>query len=426
MYRAFLSLYFLIVASVVLVGLAFDALLGVYAPDDVLSESDKDLLFALERQFLASPEGLAELLVSDKFSAYQLADFANTQLAEQLRAGEAVVVHKDVGERQLYKLMPSRLGVPDWVLMISQQELRPAGPVAYNALIVVFYLAIAAIVFLWVWPLSRDLRKLQSQTRLVGQDHLAHPLAIGPTSPVFDLAESFNRMSARVKELLASHKEMTYAVSHELRTPLARMKFALEMAQSQLDPAKLQKQLVSVKEDVAEMDTLINQLLAYAGFEQSTQSLQQQPGDMAYLISCVLARVKTDCSNKELGFRFENRLDQTIVTCEWHLLERAIQNLLQNAARFAASSIRITLAHKLGCFCVEVEDDGPGVAEQDRERVFESFVRMSNHINAKSRGFGLGLAIVRRVMLWHGGTVSLDHSSLGGARFILRWPSNRL
>ena len=290
-------------------------------------------------------------------------------------------------------------------------------------LVVGFYGAIAVMVFLWVWPLSRDLRKLESQTRLIGQDHLENPVSIAPTSPVRALAASFNRMSSRVKALLASHKEMTSAVSHELRTPLARMKFALEMAKNTQDPKALAQQLDSVKEDVADMDTLVNQLLAYAGFEQSSQSLDQQPGDMTYLLERLCTRAEQDFTDRHIQFSVENRLaKRQEVTCEWHLMEVALHNLIQNAGRFARSHVVVSLEENAGAYRLVVSDDGPGIEKEEQRRVFESFVRLSNHTNAKRRGFGLGLAIVQRVVAWHQGQVSVCNGALGGAEFTIRWP----
>jgi two-component system OmpR family sensor kinase len=294
-------------------------------------------------------------------------------------------------------------------------------PIAYNLLLLSFYLAIALVIFLWIWPLSRDLNKLEKQTKLLGSEIVPDELRIAPTSAVYDLASDFNRMSRRVRDLLASHKEMTYAVSHELRTPLARMKFGLEMANDMQDLQKIKQQLAGVREDVTEMDTLVNQLFAYAGFENSDQKLDLQPGDMAALIHQLILRVKSNPAHAQLNYEFSSELSDDAVVCEWYLMERAILNLLHNAQRYAKNTITVTLRKSNTNFQIIVDDDGPGIPQHERERIFQSFIRLTDHTNAQTRGLGLGLAIVSKIMQWHGGRAFAEDAPNGGARVVLEW-----
>jgi len=110
------------------------------------------------------------------------------------------------------------------------------------------------------------------------------------------------------------------------------------------------------------------------------------------------------------------------VFCDVHLLESAYKNLLYNAMRFAKRDVRVTLEAGDSINQLTVEDDGPGIPIEDRDRIFESFVQLQRS-GEKKQGFGLGLAIVKRVMEWHGGSVSVDASPLGGARFTATWPA---
>jgi len=113
--------------------------------------------------------------------------------------------------------------------------------------------------------------------------------------------------------------------------------------------------------------------------------------------------------------------DAKIVVCDVHLMETVLRNLLYNAIRHANRHIRVTfavVAQQRYRLCVE--DDGPGIAEADRERVFGSFVQLGRPTGQKS-GFGLGLAIVKRIVEWHGGSAHVEPSALGGARFVVDW-----
>ena len=110
-----------------------------------------------------------------------------------------------------------------------------------------------------------------------------------------------------------------------------------------------------------------------------------------------------------------------VMKCEWSLMQTAIQNLIHNALDYAKSKIRVSLEIQGDDFIISVEDDGAGIAREDQERVFEAFVRIYSDLPNRS-GFGLGLALVKRIMDWHLGSASCSRSEVGGAKFTLKWP----
>jgi two-component system sensor kinase ParS len=103
-------------------------------------------------------------------------------------------------------------------------------------------------------------------------------------------------------------------------------------------------------------------------------------------------------------------------------MSRALLNLVQNAVRYASQRVDIELKATAAGYELLVDDDGGGIAEADRERVFEPFIRLDESRDRGTGGAGLGLAIVKRVAANHGGTIEIQDSPLGGARFVLRWP----
>lgn len=432
MRRAFLSLYGLIVLSVIAVGWGLDRLWLYYSPTEIVTQSDRDTFTLVEKLLEVTPSAdwvqtLSSMgqSLSQEVELIAVDDFAQSKLLQKILSGELVVLYDAKDDKRLYKIIDYSQKESLWIIRLGYKNTHKGNPIVYDLLLMLFYAAIALVVFLWIWPLSKDLSKLEKHTRLVGRDQVPDPLHISHTSTVYDLASAFNRMSQRIRELLASHKEMTYAVSHELRTPLARMKFALEMASASKDPIKMKSQLEGVRADVSEMDGLVNQLLAYASFEQTDQPLNLQSGDIFCLINELIKRLELGEGHKGVSFLFESNSDgfDGWVTCEWHLMERAVINVLQNAHRHAKSIVSIAVQRCNGQVCIIVEDDGPGVPEAERERVFQSFVRLATHINAQTSGFGLGLAIVQRIMGWHQGKAKVTEAALGGARFTLMWPS---
>jgi signal transduction histidine kinase len=291
-------------------------------------------------------------------------------------------------------------------------------------MLILFYLALALVIYLWVWPLSRDAKKLEQQTQSLGKHQLPQALALSSRSTLYPLARAFNHMLRRLQNLLSSHQDMTNAVSHELRTPLARMKFALAIIDAEKLDEKTRRQLTSLTTDVNEMESLINSLLVYAGFEQETQKLQLTSGRIGDLLDQLQATFIRTYPHKKLQLHIRDLTQQTEFICEWKLIETALQNLLNNAARFAVQNIVIEASVSDTDFQIKVNDDGPGIPAEARERVLESFVRLyDEQTEIKSSGFGLGLAIVKRIMKWHEGSVSIEKSSeLGGASLILKWP----
>ncbi len=426
MNRAFISLYLFIVISVVLVGWGLDRFWEKLAPAQTSSAEIADLLSVLQQQWQQlTPDERDDWLkahqakLQHRLSLLPLEDIARGPVADRLLAGDIVSVRSSHDTLSWYQ----RLGDTDRLLVLRAPDPDPDSSMIYSGLLVVFYLAIALVIFLWVWPLSRDLAKLEKQTRHLGMDGEEPPLTIASGSTVYPLANAFNKMARRIRELISSHKEMTYAVSHELRTPLARMKFALAMCESQDSPEQQSKTLASVRQDIAEMESLISSLLLYAGFEQSSGRLDMAAGHMKDMVNGLLVRLRRD---KPDGLQIEviDNTQGAVFHCEWKLMETALQNLIQNARRFAKQHIRIELKLVDDAYQLVVEDDGPGIAPADRERVFESFVRLYNEDATQASGFGLGLAIVRRILRWHGGEASVEQGELGGARMVLSWPVN--
>ncbi|MDZ7923712.1 MAG: ATP-binding protein [Marinagarivorans sp.] len=428
MNRTFLSLYLLIVLCIAAAGWGLDALWRHLSPPPTLTPAQQDLITLIEHQLHANPQALNTLnhTLTSQLDILNLDDFANSAYGQKINRGKPVLVYTQDGTLQIYKRLKG--ADSQQILRINMAQPKKNNQnYLYSLLLTVFYAAIGLAVFVWVWPLMRDVRRLEQHTQHVGKHRLPEPVNVLPGSAVNHLARAFNQMAERIKELLASHKEMTYAVSHELRTPLARMKFALAMIQNnQPDDTNTQ----GLRDDVDEMDALITQLLTYAGYEQEQGPLKQAEGDMAFLLRELITRAEQSHykgTHQNADTTITTTLvcapEHALVFCDWHLMERAVFNLIHNAFRFSQGRIEVVLTQDTTHFEITVSDDGIGVPEAERERVFESFIRLEAEANAQVRGFGLGLAIVKRVLKWHQGSASVAPSTeLGGACFCLRWP----
>lgn len=303
----------------------------------------------------------------------------------------------------------------------QHNQLLQFGPVQVEAPVhntylftLLFFLLLAIAVAGWLWPVARDIEILQRQLRQFGQGMQLPDPALPDRSLLAPIAHSVRQMANQIIRLISFQREMTHAVSHELRTPLARLKFALELQQL---PAQ-EKQ--AMQQDLTELEQLVDEMLDYARLEAQTVRMTFEDVDVAELLDNLLEKL-TPLPGAPIRLQRPDRLQWS---CDGHYLERAMQNLLLNAKRYARSQVLLTVQPQGNRLLLEVEDDGPGIPLDQREAILQPFVRVDQSRSRDKGGFGLGLAIVSRIVSWHQGSLLIDDSVLGGARFQLSLPAD--
>ncbi len=301
----------------------------------------------------------------------------------------------------------------------DEQQLLQFGPVEIEAgshqgyfFTLLFFALLAIAVALWLWPLARDIQQLQHQLKQFGQGMQLPEQKLPAHSLLAPIANSAQQMAEQIRRLVALQREMTHAVSHELRTPLARLSFALEM--QDIAPADKQAML----QDVKELDQLVDEMLDYARLESQTVQLTKEQVNLAELADNLVEKL-TPLPGAAIKLQ---KPDALWLCCDAHYLERALQNLLVNAKRYAKHQVQLTLSQQQDQLLVRVEDDGPGIAPEQRDNILQPFVRLDESRSKGHGGFGLGLAIVSRIVSWHQGQINIGDSALGGALFELRLP----
>jgi len=427
MARHFLTLYLSIVITLAAVSWGQERLWRAYGAGAHATEVPQaGVLAILERQLAAVP--------SERRAAVVAETAGDTGLDLELLDPQDVAGAGDIAALADGKpvLMDGADGRA-WVLQRLAQDGRVLAFRFENGskrsvldwiLAFVFYAAIALVVMVWLWPMTRDLRKLEYSTVRFGDRNWSFDAPIAPRSPVYPLATAFRRMAARIDGLIGSHKDMSNALSHEIKTPLARMRFEIELARDAGDREAVLQHLDHLNTDVTELNAFVTATLEYAVLERAEVALNIAPHDFTTIVPAVIESVKRG-ARPELTIQCAVDADARAVVCDAHLIETVLRNLLYNAIRHAKRQVRVTFAlvAQQRC-CLSVEDDGPGIAAEDRERVFGSFVQLGRPTGEKT-GFGLGLAIVKRIVEWHGGSAHVDGSELGGARFVADWPSPR-
>jgi signal transduction histidine kinase len=232
------------------------------------------------------------------------------------------------------------------------------------------------------------------------------------------LGGTLNEMLQSLEASVDRQRRFVADAAHELRTPLAGMTTALEVARRH--PQTSQMLTEDLLDGHRRLGRLVNDLLILAAADGRAPQ-RAEPVD--------LAGVVTDCSRRPVpaGVRVGiGRLDRVFVLGDEDQLSRVVSNLVDNALRYAASSVELSVRQDGGHAVVSVSDDGPGIPAADRERVWERFTRLDDDRSRASGGSGLGLAMVRELTAAHGGTATVTGPGPGsGATFLVRLPVMR-
>jgi two-component system osmolarity sensor histidine kinase EnvZ len=221
-------------------------------------------------------------------------------------------------------------------------------------------------------------------------------------------AQAFITMRERIERHITQRTEMLAGVSHDIKTPLTRLKLALAMLPENADTAPM-------RADVAEMEHMLDEYLAFARGEGGEESQATDLGELVRDAANAAARAR-----QRGGIRVETPADVT-VSVKRAGLRRVLANLIDNALKHGAQ-VAVTLTQDERLVEIAVEDDGPGIPEDRREEAFRPFHRLDQGRNLQSGGSGLGLSIARDIARAHGGDIVLDKSAMGGLKARIRLP----
>jgi signal transduction histidine kinase len=282
------------------------------------------------------------------------------------------------------------------------------------------------------WPLARSLTRRLHELEATTQAFASGDLGVrAQTSPapgagdeVDQLAGAFNEMAGRIETLITGQRSLLANVSHELRTPLARMRVLLELLEEKSDGdvfrknpdlERVRRGLHEIGTDVTEMDQLVGDLLTSGRLELGKQ-LQATPVNLHELCETAGAKVE---ATVQLAPELPNFNGDQL------LLGRLLSNLLANARRACPDGELTLSAHpSADGLLIALEDEGPGVAPERREQIFEAFTRLDQARSRDQGGVGLGLYLSRQIARAHGGELRCLERSDGaqGARFELTLP----
>jgi signal transduction histidine kinase len=295
------------------------------------------------------------------------------------------------------------LALPDGRFVVARWR-RPHRALGLLGALGLLAIAIVLGAYPIVRRITRRLERLQTQVEALGAGDLTVRVEVEGRDEVAQLARSFNHAADRIARLVNAQRTMLAGASHELRSPLTRMRMAIELlAYDERPEIRLR-----LTQDIAELDTLIGELLLASRLDALEHLEQIEEVDLLALLAEEGARSAAEVSGSPVCIHGDPRM-----------LRRLLRNLFENAQRYAAGApVEASLIplHPAGArLCIA--DRGPGVPEQERERIFAPFYRPTGMRERGDGGVGLGLALVRQIARHHGGDARCMPRDGGGTCF---------
>ncbi|MGE8563824.1 MAG: sensor histidine kinase BfmS [Acinetobacter bohemicus] len=346
----------------------------------------------------------------------------------RLRLDHSIILYRDNATVRgttisIVSPMPSS---PSEVLVLGPVPLFNWMPFQLAAGITLLSLFVLSLgVYGLLVPMQRRLREVNYALHRMKSGDMTLRLPVDGTDEMASLATNYNSMSDHIQRLIEAQRELMRAVSHELRTPVARIRFGMEMLAEEDDYEYRIQQVDMIDKDIEALNTLIDEIMTYAKLEQGTPSLDFEKIVLFEVLDQVI--VETEALKTQKEIELLSPPINLVVDAERRYLHRVVQNLVGNAVRYCDHKVIVSGGvDDAGMAYVQVEDDGAGVPEEERQRIFEAFARLDDSRTRASGGYGLGLSIVSRIAYWFGGQIAVDQSPiLGGARFTMSWPARR-
>lgn len=289
------------------------------------------------------------------------------------------------------------------------QVLRPALPAAVLVIMIGAYFGTRAAL--------RPVDRIRARAAEIGERSLHQRVPVPPTRDALArLAVTLNETLDRLEGSAERQREFVADAAHELRSPIASLRAILEVAHEHPDRADWPGVNAAAIDEIRRLQDVADDLLLLARLDaDNTQSPPHEAVDLAELVRRQLARRVTD---EGPALTLEG-IESAAVVGDARQLDRLVRNLVDNAVRHAVRAVTVWLETQSGQVILHIDDDGPGVPEADRVRVFERFTRLDEARSRDAGGVGLGLAIAREIAVRHGGTLTLEKSPAGGARAML-------
>ena len=438
--KLFFNFYLLAMGSFVAIAFTADFIISTAQrgiTDDYARRFMRGTITLIEDELFRQPRStwprkIKEL--DDKFS-YRLGIVERITLDKTLTAPQ--VDKLDAGDIAIDHdgdIMYHRLGTSSQVLVVGplassrNPEQQDRLPLELRLRLLTW--SLTGLIFgiaLWFWvrPVWRDLEALRQTARDLGDGHFDARSPPARSQLFTQLSDTMNNMAERVQQLLATHRELSCGISHELRTPIARMRFALEMLSETSERDERERLWAMMEDDLDELDHLIDTSLTYARFEREAPAPHFSSVRFSNWLADEIDSVRLLGRKLNVAVNTDNLPENLNIDLDRKAMPYALRNLLRNAFKYASQQIIVSAELVDDQIRIHVDDDGIGIPPEEREHIFSAFTRLDRSRDRATGGYGLGLAITRRVLELHGGSAKAEASPLGGARFTLSWQAHQ-
>ncbi|MCM2972131.1 ATP-binding protein [Larsenimonas suaedae] len=344
----------------------------------------------------------------------------NDAQSEQLNAGNVVI---SIAPERPFISFYAQLSDGRWITAGPLHPFEPIPTTTIAILMITMLLVLAGALYLIVGRVESRVKRLEKAASRLAAGHLDTRVNVNTNDYLGQLGHAFNAMASQVQVVLSAQQDLMRAVSHEFRTPVARIRFAIQMVDDMSESPSIKRQIAEIDADIEALDNLIDEILTYARLDSAGDGrvpLTITEVDSEMVVANVIETLRPLHPELEL---INNCKEAPLVAADERYLQRAVQNLVGNACAHARGRVEVSIEQQNDKVAFHIDDDGPGVPERDRKRIFKPFARLDDSRARRSGGYGLGLAIVSKIVFWHQGDVTVsDAPSMSGARFTIEIP----
>lgn len=278
--------------------------------------------------------------------------------------------------------------------------------------LIILEIVVAGALLFSAWSVNRftePLKQFKTAADQLGVESTTNVTLESGPSIVRETANAMNKMQARIQQLLENRTKMLAAISHDLRTPITRLKLRAQFIQ---DETQYEKAI----RDLDEMETMISQILAYAKSEYNAE-LQNKMD-----LNSLLQSITDEYQDLNHNVQYKGVNNNVIIFGKRLALKRAINNFINNAIRHA-SRTDVCLQLVTDAIIVTIDDNGPGISDEDMESILEPFYRADRARSSDTGGVGLGLSVAHDILLHHQAKLQLANRPEGGLRVVITFPA---
>jgi signal transduction histidine kinase len=288
----------------------------------------------------------------------------------------------------------------------------------------------ALLSWLLARSISRPVTRLSQAAQRVAQGFYEDPPLPSSDNELGQLSRTFNNMREQVHRASQIQRDFLTGVSHDLKTPLSIIKgYVCALEDGVADDNEMRtRSLAGISKETDRMEDFIAALLELARLEAGLAPFNPRPMDLTVLARKIIKTYAIQAQERNLNFEDLLPPNAPMVALDGRLIERVITNLVDNALKYSGSggTIKIGGENQVGHFFLWIDDCGPGIPAEDKERLFERFFRGSPAKGENTKGSGLGLTIAKEIMLLHAGNIDVENLPEGGARFTIWLPLSEI